>query len=156
MMPISDFCALYDVKPTAIRQKRFQEESFKKLTELRNNELWIDKNKVLKRYNFLLKVQNNTQEMYYYLNKHLNTSQIAMLLNHFYPEKSVLCWIDALSNVLFVNYENRSVLNYNIPESVWRMYRLFRWIFIYISRECELKFTDLDFEYLTLYERKNK
>jgi len=143
MIKVMSFCELYDIEPDALHQCKHNGSLPSYIFKKSNNEVYVDKKYILKRYEFRRWVANRCHEFYYFFTRYFNTYTFALMLHKVNPEHSQSTWCSFMSVKLFQS-QDYSVLNFRIRPLMWKFFRYCRWILIYIFKIKGLKYKNCD------------
>ena len=100
----------------------------------------IDEKYYIRRYKFKLKVMNEIQERYYFLNSKLKDIEIARLLamaDGNTRQSNLNSWSRFIRIHLFTE-QPENILDYRITDMQYRAYRYFSWIVNILYRQCSI------------------
>ena len=124
---VPDFCDKYGISdPTA--RSHIRKMPSDAIVTIGSRETYIDEKHFTRRREFKKRVQHESQEIYYFLSAHFSDFHIAATiskkLDNKYSPHSIHFF---LGSGLF-RLDNDQIVNYEVPEQAWNIWRVLRWI----------------------------
>ena len=102
------------------------------------NTMFIEESFFLRRQAFKKKIWLKAHDNYYFLERHLNVWQMALMMEKASKIGSQKSWNTWIKNFLFLIQEG-GILHYKIQEKLWLFYRVTRTVINRLFRYCKIK-----------------